>query len=155
MHKLSQTLGFSIALALAAPAAAENGKPPFWVSIRAKEINMRVGPGEEYRISWVYRRPGLPLKVLREVDSWWLVEDPDGAKGWMLLRFLSNSARTAFVTGKGLTEMRDRPDGRVLWQVEPGVSGKLGECGNGWCRLTVGAESGYLRQDRLFGVDYQ
>lgn len=139
------------AITLAAPAAADN-KPPFWASIRSPEINMRVGPGEDYKISWVYRRPGLPLKVLREVDSWWLVEDPDGARGWMLLRFLNNRSRTAYVAGKDRAEMRDGPAGKLLWQVEPGVSGKLGDCSAGWCRLTVGGSAGYVRQDRLWGA---
>lgn len=139
-------------LTCAAPAAADDAKPPFWASIRAKEINMRVGPGEEYRITWVYHRPGLPLRVLREVDSWWLVEDPDGAQGWMLLRFLNKNAHTAFVGGQGLAEMRDAAGGKVLWRVEPGVSGKLGNCGDGWCKFTVGDRAGYVPQTRLWGA---
>ncbi len=139
-------------LASAVPAAANDGKPPFWASIRAKEINMRVGPGEEYRIAWVYRRPGLPLKVLREVDSWWLVEDPGGAQGWMLLRFLNKNARTAYVGGQGLAEMREGAGGRLRWRVEPGVSGKLGSCSDAWCKFTVGDRAGYVPQDRLWGA---
>ncbi|WP_216074561.1 SH3 domain-containing protein, partial [Acinetobacter baumannii] len=51
--------------------------------MRAKEVNMRVGPSPEFRIAWVYRRPGLPLKVLRMREGWRLVEDPDGARGWV------------------------------------------------------------------------
>ncbi len=151
MRHLAKLLIPLAAMALTAPAAAASGKPPFWVSIRSAEINMRVGPGEEYKISWVYRRPGLPLKVLREVDSWWLVEDPDGARGWMLLRFLNKNARTAYVGGAGRAEMRDSEGGKVLWLIEPGVSGKLGDCSAGWCKFKVGGSAGYVRQDRLWG----
>jgi SH3-like domain-containing protein len=77
-------------LAVAAPArAADNEDVPYWASLRANEVNLRVGPAETYRIAWVYRREGLPMKVLRRMDGWRLVEDPDGARGWMLARFLT------------------------------------------------------------------
>lgn len=141
-----------LALIVSAPASADDDVP-FWASIRASVINMRVGPGEEYKINWVYRRPGLPLKVLRIKDSWWLVQDPDGAKGWMLLRFLTRK-RGGYVQGSGLADMRDRAgdDARLIWRLEPGVSGKLGDCSAGWCEFTVEERRGYVRQDRLWGA---
>ena len=152
MRTLAKLLIPLVTIALTAPAAAAGAKPPFWASIRSPEINMRVGPGEDYKISWVYRRPGLPLRVLREVDSWWLVEDPEGAQGWMLLRFLNKNARAAYVSGPGLAEMRDAPDGKLRWRIEPGVSGKLGDCVDAWCKFTVGGSVGYVRQNRLWGA---
>jgi SH3-like domain-containing protein len=138
--------------AFARPAAAEDGVP-YWASIRAGVVNMRVGPGEDYRISWVYRRQHLPLRVVRTMEGWRLVEDADGARGWMLARFLSRD-RGAIVRGKGLAEMRGSgSDGaRVLWRLEPGVVGLLGNCKSDWCRLDVSGHVGFVRQDRLWGA---
>jgi SH3-like domain-containing protein len=142
------------ALLLATPAMAQSAPDvPYWAAIRASEVNMRVGPGEDYRIAWVYRRAQLPMKVLRVMDGWRLVEDPDGARGWMLARFLTRD-RGAIVSGKGLAEMREsaEPGAKLLWRLEPGVVGKLGDCDGGWCQFTVGPHSGYARQDRLWGA---
>jgi SH3-like domain-containing protein len=36
---------------------------PYWAALRAGEVNMRVGPSEDFPIEWVYRRQGLPVKV--------------------------------------------------------------------------------------------
>jgi SH3-like domain-containing protein len=141
-------------LAVAAPArAADNEEVPYWASLRANEVNLRVGPAETYRIAWVYRREGLPMKVLRRMDGWRLVEDPDGARGWMLARFLTRE-RGAIVRGQELAEMREQGanGAKLLWRVEPGVSGKLGDCELGWCRFMVGAHAGYIAQDRLWGA---
>ncbi|MBU1756201.1 MAG: hypothetical protein KJ703_04305, partial [Alphaproteobacteria bacterium] len=67
------------ALALfAAPAQAQERDVPYWASIRASELNMRVGPSRDYKVSWVYRRPGLPVKVVRVMEGWRLIQDPDG-----------------------------------------------------------------------------
>lgn len=139
--------------ALAVPAAAQETEVPYWASIRASEVNMRVGPGEDYRINWVYRRPHLPVKVLRMMEGWRLVQDPDGARGWMLARFLSRE-RGAIVKGKDLAEMRETGDdgARLLWKLRPGVVGKLGECKADWCRLEVEGHAGFVRQGRVWGA---
>ena len=48
-------------LPLAAPAGAQEREVPYWASLRVDEVNMRVGPSEDFPISWVYRREGLPV----------------------------------------------------------------------------------------------
>lgn len=141
------------ACVLAVPAFGAEEGVPYWASIRASEVNMRVGPGEDYRINWVYRRPHLPVKVLRTMEGWRLVQDPDGTRGWMLARFLSRE-RGGIVRGKDLAEMRDKggEEARVLWRLQPGVVGKLGDCKEAWCRVEVAGHIGFVRQDRVWGA---
>ncbi|MCB2061211.1 MAG: hypothetical protein KDE21_11930 [Novosphingobium sp.] len=135
-----------------APATAQEREVPYWASIRVDEVNMRVGPGGSYRIAWVYRRKNLPVKVVRLMQGWRLIEDPDGDSGWMLGRFLTLE-RGAIVIGKGLADMREEADpaSRLLWRVEPGVVGKLGDCESGWCGFEVEGRAGFVNQSRLWG----
>ena len=51
-----------------AGAWAQNRDVPYWASMRAEKVNMRVGPSAEYRIDRVYQRKGLPVKVVRDLD---------------------------------------------------------------------------------------
>ena len=140
-------------LILAVPVDAEDTKVPYWASIRAEEVNMRVGPGEDYTITWVYRRAQLPLRVLRIKEGWRLVQDPDGAQGWMLSQFLTRD-RTGYVRGVDPAPMRDKPEAgaRLLWRLAPGVVGTLGECKAGWCQFDVGGRKGFVEQGRLWGA---
>ena len=140
-------------LLLAAPAAAQEREVPYWASLRAGEVNMRVGPSENFPIDWVYRRPGLPVKVLRVNQGWRLVEDPEGTQGWIVARLLTPD-RGAIVVGDGLADMREAADAgaRVLWRAEPGVVGALGDCDAGWCRFAVGSRKGWIRAARLWGA---
>ena len=142
----------SIASFFAAPSAAQDREVPYWARIGTSELNMRVGPSREYRIDWVYKREGLPVKVLRLREGWRLIEDPDGATGWVVARMLS-ADRGALVVGEGLAAMRaDASDGAALkWNLEPGVVGALGECEAGWCAFAVGDRRGFVRADRLWG----
>lgn len=134
-----------------APAAqAADDELPYWVTLTADKVNMRVGPARDYAIRWVYRRDGLPLKVVRLHEGWRLVEDPDGARGWILARFLSRK-RGALVTGKG-AEIREKPGGgKLRWRVEPGVVGQLGECQDGWCQLDVTGHKGWIAANAIWG----
>jgi SH3-like domain-containing protein len=135
--------------------AADSDAVPYWVALRNNQTNMRVGPGRDYRINWIYVRTGLPLKVLREMGGWVLVEDPDGARGWMLTQFVSRKAHTALVRG-AVTEIHENRDGsgRLMWRAEPGVIARLiGDCSTGWCKVDIDGRQGFAPQSALWGAD--
>jgi SH3-like domain-containing protein len=152
--QFTRKLMLAAALALALPALAQDSaKVPYWASIRSGEVNMRAGPGEDYRIAWVYHRPMLPLKVLRMKEGWRLVRDPGGTQGWVLARLLTRQ-RTGFVQGKEPADMREagNPEAKLLWRLAPGVVGLLGDCDKGWCAFTVGPRKGFVEQSQLWGA---
>ncbi len=143
----------AVVAVFAAPAQAQEREVPYWASIRASELNMRVGPSRDYKVSWVYRRPGLPVKVVRVMEGWRLIQDPDGEQGWVVARLLSPD-RTAMVIGDEPLAMRDAPDdsGELRWRAAPGVVGEIGDCSEGWCAFDVDGREGWVREDRLFGA---
>lgn len=153
MQSALRFAALAILTALSAPLSAQDRDVPYWASVRVAEVNMRVGPSGSYGINWVYHRKQLPLKVLRLKEGWRLVEDPDGARGWVLGQFLTLE-RTAIVKGERPAGMRDKgaAGARLMWKLEPGVVGKLGDCDAGWCRFVVGAHNGFVEQDRLWGA---
>lgn len=138
---------------IAAPSEAQDREVPYWATIRAEEVNMRAGPSERFPIEWVYRRAGLPVKVVRVNQGWRLVEDPDGTRGWIVARLLDPD-RGAIVTGDDLAEIRDEPrsGARLLWRAEPGVVGKLGKCAEGWCSFDAAGHRGWVLAGRLWGA---
>lgn len=153
MQRLVRIILGSFLAASSMAVHAQEVEVPYWASIRAEEVNMRVGPSPNYQIAWVYKRPHLPLKVLRIKEGWRFVEDPDGAKGWVVARFLSRD-RGAIVKGKDVAQMRSQPEASapVLWNVEPGVVGQLGTCEANWCQLEVKGRSGWIAQSSLWGA---
>lgn len=114
---------------------------------------MRVGAGEQFPIDWVYKRPGLPVKVVRRHQGWRLVQEPDGTQGWMFSGLLSDE-RTAIVTGEDVTPMRESGSDQapLRWNLQPGVIGTLGQCAADWCELNVEGHRGWVEQDRLWGA---
>ncbi|AKM07386.1 SH3 domain-containing protein [Pelagerythrobacter marensis] len=152
MYRLFVVL-FTAFIASATPAAGQEREVPYWATIDTTELNMRVGPSVNYRIEWVYRREGLPVKVVRVIDGWRLIRDPAGDQGWVVARMLS-ADRGAIVVGEGLAALRAAPadNARLKWNAEPGVVGKLGECETGWCSFDVDGRVGWIRAERLWGA---
>ena len=146
-------LAMGSTLLIAAPAGGQNAETPYWATIDVTEANMRVGPSAEYRIAWIYKRKGLPVKVVRLREGWRLVEDPSGERGWIAARLLSRT-RGAIVTGDDLAAMRESGStGAALkWRLEPGVVGQLGDCADNWCEFAVGKRSGFVEANRLWGA---
>jgi SH3-like domain-containing protein len=141
----------ALAISIAIPALA-NTKPPYWASISASEARMRTGPGRQFPASWLYQRAQLPVKVIGTYPNWRKIEDPDGTQGWMQANLIS-SERTGLVIGE-VRPLRDKPNvsGKVIFRAEPGVVGKLSDCGRGWCRLDVKGRMGYIEMAHLWGV---
>ena len=153
MSRLPLTILFAAATVFSAPLRADDAKTPYWASIRSDEVNMRVGPGEDYRIAWVYHRQHLPLKVLRLKEGWRLVQDPEGAQGWVLARLLTRE-RSGFISSQQPAEMHEQANrtSRLRWRLAPGVVGKLGDCTSGWCQFSIGPRQGYVEQTKVWGA---
>ncbi len=149
-------------IVLAAPlrAGADLGKSglqvPRFVSLKAGRVNVRVGPGEDYKIAWVFTRTGLPIEVIQEYDTWRRIRDSDGEVGWVFNSLLSGK-RTAVVTpwakGEPQPIRADATSGAtVTAYLEPGVMGTVERCRSGWCQIKGKGFDGWIEQDRLWGV---
>ncbi|WP_390582391.1 SH3 domain-containing protein [Erythrobacter sp. MTPC3] len=135
------------------PAKAQLREVPYWAALRFDRVFMRVGPSQEYKIDWVYKRKGLPVKVVRVRESWRLVEDPEGVRGWIASSQLTPTRGTV-VIGEGAIELRESADrGSALrWRAEPGVVAKLLRCREDRCEIDVTGRVGWVDQDRLWGA---
>ncbi|WP_244640581.1 SH3 domain-containing protein [Pelagibacterium lentulum] len=145
---------------------ASSGLPlPRFVSVRSSPVNVRVGPGTRYEIAWVYVRPGIPVEITQEFDTWRRIRDVDGAEGWLHQNLLVGT-RTAFVTPwaeQGQVALRSRPDANApvrAWLM-PGLMVEVRRCTGTMCEVRFNHTgesgratqySGFIEQDALWGV---
>ncbi len=138
-------------------ATGKSGLPvPRFVSLKASRANVRIGPGEDYNVSWVFTRAGLPVEVIQEFDTWRRVRDSDGSVGWIFHSLLSGK-RTAVVAPWADGEPRPlharaTPDSAITAYLEPGVMASIRHCADGWCRLSGDGFDGWIAQEQLWGV---
>jgi len=137
----------------ASSASAQEKQPPYWASIASGQAMTHTGPGRNYPNVWLYQRRDLPVRVLKKYENWRLIQDPDGAQGWMLVTMLSDR-RTAIIKPGDPRPLRASPSdsAKALYQAEQGVVGRVSKCASGWCRIDVGNHRGYVRMSDIWGV---
>jgi SH3-like domain-containing protein len=127
---------------------------PRFISLLTDDVNMRVGPGFQYPIEWVYKRRGLPVEVEREFDVWRLVLAPDGGRGWVHEATVSGT-RTFIVTG-GDRILRRQPNDQAatVAMLQMGVIGVIRRCkaGDAWCEVSADGKRGYLPRADFWGT---
>jgi SH3-like domain-containing protein len=142
-------------------AVEATGKPalpiPRFVSLKSDKVNVRKGPSTDQAIVWVFSRAGLPVEVIAESDNWRRVRDSEGADGWVFHSLLS-ARRTVLVMpwSKGeesipLYSSRSTSSRQVA-ALQSGVLGNVMSCDGAWCKLSVDDFSGFVQQDKLWGV---
>jgi SH3-like domain-containing protein len=138
-------------------SVGKSGLPlPRFVSLKAGRVNVRVGPGEDYKVAWVFTRSALPVEVIQEFDTWRRIRDSDGQVGWVFHSLLS-AKRTAVVspwTSSDPLPIRARGtrDAAVTARLQPGVQASVDRCRSGWCDLSGNGFSGWIEQTQLWGV---
>jgi SH3-like domain-containing protein len=137
----------------AAPALGQEKQPPYWASIASGQAMTRTGPGKNYPGVWLYQRRDLPIRVVKKYDNWRLIQDADGAQGWMLVTLLSDR-RTAMVKPGEPRPVRTDPNetAKVRYRAEHGVVGRIDKCRDGWCHVEFGTREGYIRTSDIWGV---
>lgn len=131
---------------------------PRYVSLKAARVNLRIGPGRDYPVSWLYMKPGLPVEVVQEYELWRRIRDSEGTEGWVYHSLLSGertSIAAPWLKGKAtMIDVHANPatDAPLTARLEPGVVAPVSECASGWCRLAVMDRRGFVRQQEIWGV---
>lgn len=130
---------------------------PRYVSLKSNRVNVRKGPSTEHAVAWVFSRTGLPVEVIAEFEHWRQIRDSEGSEGWVFHALLSGR-RTAlvmpWVKEREIIKLYDSDStgSKTVAQLEPGVLGSVHKCDGKWCNFTVGNYTGWIEQERLWGV---
>ncbi|MEW7007237.1 SH3 domain-containing protein [Lentilitoribacter sp. EG35] len=133
---------------------------PRFVSLKAKRVNMRVGPGQNYKVSWLYTRAGIPMEIVQEYDNWRRVRDLDGTEGWVFHSLLSGERsavaapwmRTKVEASHINVYKKATQNSTISAKLEPGVVTKIEQCTGDWCEIRVENIQGWVSQSELWGA---
>lgn len=130
---------------------------PRFVSLKSNRINLRVGPGRDYAVSWLYVKPGLPVEIIQEYDNWRRIRDQDGTEGWVLQTLLTgkrSAVAAPWAKGGEPVSMLGKAEetSAVVARLEPGVLGKIEACDGQWCKMEAGGYDGFVRQTDIWGA---
>ncbi len=138
-------------------SGVETGLPlPRFVSLKAGEVNVRVGPSRSHPVLWVYQRKGMPVEVIAEFEHWRRVRDAEGDIGWIFHSLLDGRRKALVLPTRGGEPLAlyalPSDTSEVVAAAEPGVVAKLEACLEDWCQISAGGYSGWTAKDTLWGI---
>ncbi|QJR20380.1 SH3 domain-containing protein [Pelagibacterium halotolerans] len=159
---------FSVAPALAqnAQVGTASGLPiPRFVSMRNAPTNVRVGPGTNYDIAFTFLRPGVPVEITAEFDTWRRIRDVEGDEGWVHQNLVVGD-RTALVApwqaeGPIALRVAAGPESAVRAWLSPNMLVSVRTCTGTACEIRLShtgpdghatTYQGFVAQETLWGV---
>jgi SH3-like domain-containing protein len=158
MGRLAWATAMAVVSATAAPAQSP-GPVAGYASLIADRVEVRREPGADKPVAIVFSRAGLPVAVTRHADGWALIQDSEGAGGWVRAELLSRR-RTAQVLAPSSPSAdksvplrsADRIGNAILAYLEPGVIVGIVSCNGRACYITASGVRGLVDQVSLWGV---
>ena len=124
-----------------------------FVSLKSSKINMRVGPGDEFPISWVFLRAGLPMMLVAEFQQWRKLRYLDNTEGWIHQNMISGKNNAIVNSDNALLFKRDSESFPIA-KVEKGVIVRVLEIReNSWIKVDINKLKGWMKKETLWGVN--
>ena len=125
---------------------------PRYVTLKFDTVNARGGPGDDYKLLWVYRTKGLPLQVVAETYDWRRVCDPEGGLAWVHKRTVDSGRNVMRVRPDPISLSRSpRTDSVPVATLAGRTIAPVKVCRAGWCELTVGKRTGWVKANEVWG----
>ena len=152
--------GVAVGLGLACSAHAERATPsglpvPRYVTLKFDEVNARSGPGDDYRLLWIYRAAGLPVQVVAENSEWRRICDPEGGLAWVHKRTTDGGAVVMRNTTAPLALHRaPKTSSSISAYLAPRGLAELDRCTDkGWCKVKAGGITAWAPANQLWGTN--
>ena len=108
------------------------------VSVKGDNVNLRSGPGTNYKVHWEYG-DGFPLRVLNENNDWIHVQDFENDKGWIHKSLLVYKPQV-------IVKVNRNKDKKINIRSGPGTDQTIvGKAYYGVVFDTLGKKSGWIK----------
>ena len=121
-------------------------------SLRAGEVYFRSGPGVDYPVDWIFKTKNLPVAVIGEYELWRRVCDFEGTVGWVHRSMLSNTSTAMIVAPVATLRRAPLASSPAVARAESTVVGELEGCEQGWCRLDIQGNKGWVERKSIWGA---
>jgi SH3-like domain-containing protein len=132
--------------------AAQNNPVPRFASLKPSEVNMRVGPGLQYPIEWVYLKSGLPIEIIAEFDTWRKIRDMEGTEGWVQSTMLYGKRHAIIKEPEVLLYAQADAKSCPLVRLQGQLIVDLLKCRDDWCQVRIFDFKGWLKRSSIWGL---
>ena len=126
------------------------GNENYYLMLKNSKVNVRMGPGLDYPIKFVYKKKYLPVKVIDKKDNFRKVIDHKKNSGWIHWTQLKKVS-SLIVQSDRILFKKPTINSKPLANIKNGRLLVIKKCEKNWCKVSTNNYSGWITTENVWG----
>ena len=128
------------------------GNENYYLMLKNSKVNVRMGPGLDYPVKFIYKKKYLPVKIIDKKENFRKVIDHKKNSGWIHISQLKK-VNSVIVLSNRILFKKPTFNSKPIANIESGKLFVLEKCKKNWCEVSSQNYSGWINMDNVWGKD--
>lgn len=128
------------------------GNENYYLMLKNSKVNVRMGPGLDYPVKFIYKKKNLPVKVIDKKENFRKVIDHKKNSGWIHISQLKK-INSIIVLSNRILFKKPTLNSKPIANIESGRLFVLKKCKKDWCEVSSLNYTGWINMDNVWGKD--
>ena len=124
----------------------------YYLMLKNSKVNVRMGPGLDYPVKFIYKKKYLPVKVIDKKENFRKVIDHKKNSGWIHISQLKK-VNSVIVLSNRILFKKPTFNSKPIANIESGRLFILEKCKKDWCEVNSQNYSGWITTENVWGKD--
>ena len=122
----------------------------FFLMLKNSKVNVRMGPGMDYPIKFIYKKKYLPVKIIDKKDNFRKIIDHKKNSGW-IHRTQLKKINSLLVLSDRILFKKPTYNSKPLANIKSGRLFVIEKCKKNWCEVSSQSYSGWITTENVWG----
>ena len=122
----------------------------YYLMLKNSKVNVRMGPGLDYPVKFIYKKKYLPVKVIDKKENFRKILDHKKNGGWIHISQLKK-VNSVIVLSNRLLFKKPSFNSRPIANIDSGRLLVLKKCKKDWCEVSSQNYKGWINMDDVWG----
>ena len=128
------------------------GNENYYLMLKNSKVNVRMGPGLDYPVKFIYKKKYLPVKIIDKKENFRKVIDHKKNSGWIHISQLKK-VNSVIVLSNRILFKKPTFNSKPIANIESGKLFVLEKCKKNWCEVSSQNYSGWINMHNVWGRD--
>ena len=124
----------------------------YYLMLKNSKVNVRIGPGLDYPVKFIYKKKHLPVKVVDKKENFRKIIDHKKNSGWIHISQLKK-VNSVIVLSNRILFKKPSFNSRPIANIDTGRLLVLKKCKKDWCEVSGQIYKGWINMDNVWGKD--
>ena len=122
----------------------------YYLMLKNSKVNVRMGPGLDYPVKFIYKKKYLPVKVIDKKENFRKIIDHKKNSGWIHISQLKK-VNSVIVLSNRILFKKPSFNSKPIANIDSGRLLVLKKCKKDWCEVSSQNYKGWINMDDVWG----